>query len=215
MSPTTSSPVADELVDERPAPPRARSRPSAVRHPTLTCTSTRAPGRVARQLADRAPAGRSSASTRRAARAAHLVALQPSHEMPGRGGCTGRERIGLVEQLLRTVLAELALTRRERGGDRVRPAPSSRPRRASRRRRGGPRDRAARGDACRARSRADRRPARRPNPRCSRQHRDRHLAAGHAVAAVREVRRPSPRCRRRSRRSRRRRHARARAAPRR
>ena len=91
--------------------------------------------------------------------------------MPNRGGCTGRERFGLGAQLLRPVLAERALTRRERGFDRVE-RHRLRHRDERHRIRLAPRVARARSRCGRARSPADRRPARRRNPRCSRQHRD-------------------------------------------
>ena len=180
-----------------------RSRPFAASPVTLTCTSTAAPG-ACRRPTSAASSARSidCHSATCGATDAHLVALQPPDEVPahsGRGRCVVRgHRLGLRDELLGAVLAEVGRARGDRGADARRRRPPSSRRRASPRR-------------VRDRPRAPR-PRRARAPRPSRSATPSGLtAAPRSSPAVRCRRRAgtrssrrSRRCRRRSRRTRRR-----------
>ena len=127
ISPSTAQP---ELARARR---RARGASSGAQPPfcsspaTFTCTSTARAGRVPRDRRRRARRGRPTATARRrGATRLHLVALQPADEVPHaarrrRPASSARD---LRRELLRAVLAEVALPGRDRV-DAPRRAPTS------------------------------------------------------------------------------------------
>ena len=210
MRPATSSPSAAQRVDERRRRRRARSRPSAAR-PPRSPDEHRA--RRARAGAISAPSSARSTdchSATHGASCAHLVALQPADEVPARRGA-GRAPAALASELLRAVLAEVDDAGGDDRGARASTVDGLRHRDERDRRRVAARA-ARRGARC---ARAPRRPRAVDVGRRSRvAHHDHGLAAGDAVAPVREVVGRRRRCTRRRRRGRRPRRARARRAPR-